>query len=250
MIGSGNVSSYGTHTHEHTVTRCLHETHDRKPQSGGSGPGAAAAKSAEGQRENVSLQELLSGGWEGFVSKSFGLLGKIWKDGETAVRKSDGRENAAGAAVGYGTEGIAAEKTVQLSEISAAAEVLAAASVRKQVEGQGSVAGAGKRTVPNIEDISGGMADGTKDAADGRTWKEQAEIRKLFQQFGKTAARIRRTWKGREEAEKEDEGSAERNSVDVVLGDSSYLLDSYNRSGEYSTLAENRSLEGKFRAMG
>ena len=41
MIGNGAISSYGTHTHEHTVTKCLHETYDMKSKSGAAMYGGA-----------------------------------------------------------------------------------------------------------------------------------------------------------------------------------------------------------------
>lgn len=251
MIGSGNISSYGTHAHEHTVTRCIHESHGSRPQSSGGGPGSVAAKAAEGRRASFSLQELLSGGWEGFVSKSFSLLEKGWGNGGLAAEK-DGGERTAGIVAAYGTESMTGERTGQAAGTSVSAEILASASVREQVREQDfeKAAGSGGKSVPKAENQSGGMADGTEDTAESRTWKKQTGVRKFFRQFEKTAAEVRQSWKKQEESEEEDGGSEERNSMDVALGDSSYLLDSYNRSGEYSTLAENRSQEGKFRAMG
>lgn len=256
MIGSGTISSYGTHTHEHTVTKCLHETYDMKSGRGGGMPGGAgmaAGKTAEWRQENFSFTNFLSGGWKGFVSKSFELLGKIWNDGGQDADHEAGRSAVWQAAV-FGTEGAAAEKTGQTAGVPVPAETGTAAAVREQPQEQlqkrGKMTGTGREAVPKAENISGNMADNAEDAADGRRWKEQAKVRKYVRQFGKTAAGIRRFWDAREETEKEEEEAAEGNAMDYALGDSSYLLDSYNRSGEYSTLAKDRSLEGQFRAMG
>ena len=54
MIGNGAISSYGIHTHEHTVTKCLHETYDMKSKSGAAmsgGAGMAAEKTAGWRQE-------------------------------------------------------------------------------------------------------------------------------------------------------------------------------------------------------
>lgn len=251
MIGNGAISSYGTHTHEHTVTKCLHETYDMKSKSGAAmsgGAGMAAEKTAGWRQENFSFADFWSGGWKGFVSKSFELLGKVWNGGQDAG-KGAGRSAVWQAAV-YGTENVSAEKSGQTAGVFVPAEALAAAAVREQPEARRGTAGTGRGAVPQAESISGGMADHSKDAAGGRTWKKQAQVRKFFQQFGKNAAETGRIGDAQGETEKEDGGSAERNAMDFAVGDSSYLLDSYNRSGEYSTLAKDRSLEGKFRAMG
>ena len=47
-----------------------------------------------------------------------------------------------------------------------------------------------------------------------------------------------------------EEAELLENNTDLNQGDSSFLLDSYNRMGEYSTLAKDRSREGNFRAKG
>lgn len=76
--------------------------------------------------------------------------------------------------------------------------------------------------------------------------KEQGGIRKFLRKFEETAAKAGQFLKRKKKMES---GLAE-SEADFNIGDNSFLLDSYNREGEYSTLAKDRSLEGSFRAKG
>ena len=278
MIGSGTIGSYGSH--EHTVTKCLHETHgvmDQRigPVSGG--PGTAGAKPAKTVQNTFTLTDMLSDGWKGFFSKAYGIWGRVWGNGpEGHIR--GGESERAVLAEGQSAVKAAAAVTQQpvagyVPQDALAAAVSADAAARKTQEdradigaavkaqehaagkiaaaedsgGQGRAAGKGTNgTESKGEGMSGGMRDDMGKARDGKSRKY---VKQLFRGFGKSVTG--RIFRGKEESEKGEEDILPEGGVTGLgTGESSYLLDSYNRSGEYSTLAKDRSLEGSFRAAG
>ena len=114
------------------------------------------------------------------------------------------------------------------------AAVLSTAMIKPEAKREESLDAARRRVNQVDGPISGGMEKG------------QGGIRKFLHKFGETADRAKR-FLGRKKREEEE---LLENNTDLSQGDSSFLLDSYNRMGEYSTLAKDRSLEGRFRAKG
>lgn len=283
MIGSGNISSYGTRTHGHTVTKCLHGADGTRLKGGGSlaGGGGAPAARAEGQQQEIfSLKGLLSDGWKGFVSKSVHFFGEIWEDGEAVPGdRADGKcavwtaaEHQAQGTAGDGKQvaGIAAvSSAVSAESVVTVVPAISAAAVgpgdRKVcVAGTGAGNKAGKRTGNMVGGEAGNRAGnkagdkagntgnkaGGAESDAGHIAEGEGQGENFLQRFLGRVARVRRLWAKLDETEKQTGVLADGDPMDFGIGDGSYLLDSYNRSGEYSTLAKDRSLEGKFRAMG
>ena len=240
--GSNNINSYSTHTHEHMVTKCLHEDHALKP--GGDGPVSGAVKSAVMQemqkQETFSIKEILTDGLKSLFSRTSGLLGNIWNTGG----KEDGTGQSGDKAVWTEADRIAGQQGVVTGAIqqpaaeNTATGVLSTAVARTVDERKKTIHEESmERKVSNVEDsVNGGLK------------KDQGEVKKFLQKFGETVTRTGRLF--RKESETETEVSLSENNSDFGVGDSSYLLDSYNKSGEYSTLAKDRSLEGNFKAKG
>lgn len=242
MMESGNINSYGTHTHNHAVTKCLHETHDAKLKSGGSMSGAfrLGTRQEAQKQESFSLKGMLWDGWKNLFSRTSGVFGKIWSNGKAGLENGTSGKETAWIVRGDQVQGLVTGEAKQEGE-PISAEILAATAVRMQR----------KRNITEKEMKmeAGSKVSNAENAAGSGLSRGEEGVRKFFLKFGKTAAEIRRPWNKAEE-EKEAEVVLEGNPTDFVIGDSSYLLDSYNHLGEYSTLAKDRSLEGSFRARG
>lgn len=292
MTGSGGIGSYGTHDHEHNITKCLHRDPGAKMKSGGSMAGGSgflpgtAAKPEGG----LSAKGLLFGEWGSFLFKSAGVFGGIRGNGD-----GYGNSGKNGLWVGAGQDGgtaadalaqIKAQAAARLAEergtaalhvkeaertaahvkeaerMAAQTEngaVIASAAVSLQRNGTGEpggIAGTDNKMVQGIEKTVRNKWNGREGMADGkfRGRKEGRKFREFFRRFGKNAFLGKLFWKewqsSPEQDEKETAEAAEGKQEDFSAEGSSYLLDSYNRSGEYSTLAKDRSLEGSFRVSG
>lgn len=241
MIGNSNSvnPSYGTngvqgmHTHEHAVTNCIHDEHEIKKNGGAGGrrSGTASAAAAEKQEE-LSLRDMLMNGFRSFSSKSKGFLAKVWY--------SDGTEN--GEAVkeqqGKTTEISAYEEDVPSnipSGVTETASAVLATAAMKPKETSQSEDDAAERKISGIEGaVSGGLK------------REEEGIRRFFRQFRERVGKHTRFFK----KEVKEEHALMESNTDFGLNDNSYLLDSYNKSGEYATLARGKETEGKFRVRG
>jgi hypothetical protein len=79
--------------------------------------------------------------------------------------------------------------------------------------------------------------------------KNGGGIKQSLQKFGQAASRIIKAW--REEGERTVAPNDQVDSQPTPkVKDSSYLLDSYNRTGQYSTLKRDSSLDSHFQAKG
>lgn len=238
MIGSSGKVGSG-HYHKHEVTKCLHESGEAKLDVGEK-MGAGAKTSyyqLKQEREAFSLQEWLTGGLRGLLSRASDFWRRL---GEEGTPGQDGSAGKAGKGMGTAIAGKAGEITNAISPTDrTAADDMALAAVatammkpetEKKEEEQES-----ERKVKNVEG-----------AVDGGLKREQGGIRKFLQKFGEAAAKAGQFLKKR----KKPDAALIESDVDFRMGDNSFLLDSYNREGEYSTLAKDRSLEGSFRAKG
>lgn len=232
MIGSsGNINPNSYHTHKHEITKCLHETKSAKPE-GGSGLSAgikASATQLKQERESFSLRELLTDGLRSLFTKATGFWGRLGaEDGQgKAVVEDKDKEIRAIANDGSVHGAASAAKDT-------AANVLATAMMKPETEREEAIEEA-ERKVGSVESaVNGGIKKG------------QGGIQKFLQKFGEAAAKAGQFLKRK----KKTEVFLSENDADFEVGNNSFLLDSYNRMGEYSTLAQDRSLEGKFRAKG
>lgn len=250
MIENRNVSSnayrtykqYGqgqTNIHRHEITKCLHETSDGtlKGSMGAAAGGMKAARmQSQPQKDNFSLRGFLADGFRSLISRASAFWRRLGEeDGRDAVSAENKASEKDGKSIASVIEGNKGENGVFVeAEGKISTAVLSTAMVKPEIKREESLETA-RRKVNQVEgSISGGLEKG------------QGGIRKFLQKFGETADRAKQ-FLGRK---KREEGELLENNTDLSQGDSSFLLDSYNRMGEYSTLAKDRSLEGRFRAKG
>ena len=223
--GSGKVNSGNYHKHE--VTKCIHESGAAKIEDGGKMRAGMNASSSliRQERKTFSLQEWLTDGMRDLLSRVSGFWRRMGEEG-TGDRNELAAEDRRGSGSAAGVTGEARNILSPASGVSAA--VMSTAMIKETEE----------ETERRVENIEGAVGGGLK--------KEQGGIRKFPRKFEETAAKAGQFLKRKKKMES---GLAE-SEADFNIGDNSFLLDSYNREGEYSTLAKDRSLEGSFRAKG
>ncbi len=233
---SGLDHSYQAQTHEHTVTDCIHEEEGLSKISGGV-VGISSAETEQAQRvqtqEAFSFRSLLTNGWKSVISKAV----RFWNDsGEEG--KEDGK-NILAATEEKNTIFPAEESMPAASgekgEGSRQEEAILATSILKNDSQRNEEADFAEEDARKVNDIEGAASGGLK--------KEQGGLRKFLQKFEETVLNATGLWK-----------KSKSTKISPQLGVSpkgenhSYLMDSYNKSGEYSTLARDKSSEGNFKA--
>ena len=229
--GSGKVNSGNYHKHE--VTKCIHESGAAKIEDGGKMRAGMNASSSliRQERKTFSLQEWLTDGMRDLLSRVSGFWRRMGEEG-TGDRNELAAEDRRGSGSAARVTGEAKNIVSPASDVSAA--VMSTAMIRTETEKKETE----EETERRVENIEGAVGGGLK--------KEQGGIRKFRRKFEETAAKAGQFLKRKKKMES---GLAE-SEADFNIGDNSFLLDSYNREGEYSTLAKDRSLEGSFRAKG
>lgn len=231
--------SYQGHMHNHRVTQCLHER-TAGPKEGGSSAAAGGAVTQSEQepqkKEAFSVKGFVTNGFRSLAAKVLGF----WNDaGNVEEGKKQGRE-AGTRQTEAALNAISSERNSsgQAAAQSAAREVLATAAVKSEnrKNEESIVSEETARKVGNVEAaVSGGLE------------REQGGIKRFLYQFGGAITKSAGKLLKRERA---DENNLSANNTDFPAEDNSYLLDSYNKTGQYSTLAKDRSLEGSFKAKG
>ncbi len=255
MIGNRDISSGGyrtqtnmheqiysheqIHSHEHKITKCLHETSMRQPEgsAGAASGGIQQARIQPGlKEEGFSLRDFFAGGFRSLAARFSGFWRRLGEeDGQDMALRESKPLAEAGKAVLTVKEGSKEENDFSIeAEGKLSAAVLGTAMVKPE----------NKRT--EIPETARRRVNQVESSKNGGLEKGQGGIRKFLQKFGEAAAEAGR-FLGRKKREKVQ---LSENNTDLNQGDSSFLMDSYNRMGEYSTLAKDRSLEGKFRAKG
>lgn len=235
MIGnSGNINLNNYNTHKHEVTKCLHETRRAKPEGGGAPAAGAGSSVSQVRQEKIefSLKELLADGLRGLLAKASGFWAKQGAQEGRENPETEGKSKAVQASI-TGNEGEGGSRISPAED--AAAGILATAVVKPDMKKEKEPEETAERKVNHIEGaVSGGLKKG------------QGGIQKFLQKFGETAAKAGRLFK----REKRSRRTLSENNTDLEIGNNSFLLDSYNRMGEYSSLAKDKSLEGNFKAEG
>lgn len=230
---SRSVNTY-VPAHEHYVTKCLHEAEAGKPPEGGSRAGDTVnRKEPEIQKDlSTSLKDFLSGGVASLVSRASRLFGAIGGDA-AAESEKQGKDN-------NGVLSVKEEALHNPLQTVTAQAAVASALVKNAEEkrNSSSMAEAAEKAAGKVKEIN--------QAVHGGLEKEQRNTGRFLQKCKETAGRAMKLLK--REISQPDKRSA--GSVDTFSGDSSYLLDSYDKAGEYSTLGKSGRPEGKFQAKG
>lgn len=232
MMRSSSVSPGSYHAHEHEITKCLHERKAAALKSGGAM--AAGEKSAvpflAEERKGFSVRGMLADGLRSVLARAAGFWGKAepGEDGKDVVQENHN----------HTVQTLAArkERNHEMTALSVerAAGVMATALVKPETR----VEKLPEEVERKVEKAQGSVSGGLK--------RESGGVWGFLKKFGESAAKAKQFLKKR----KHTEISHIENNADLHIGNHSFLLDSYNRMGEYSTLAQDRSLEGNFRAKG
>lgn len=193
-------------------------------------------RSLSQRRKVFSLRDFFADGFRSFASRVSGFWRRLGEEDGRDTDSSDSTSSLGGAkGVSTVTQGSKTENgSIVETEGKTSIAILGTAVVKPEIKKEESPETARRR----VNQVEGSLSGGLK--------KGQGGIKKFLQKFGETAARAGR-FLGRK---KREEAELLENNTDLNQGDSSFLLDSYNRMGEYSTLAKDRSREGNFRAKG
>lgn len=160
-------------------------------------------------KEQVSFKNIFTSGLRGVIAKAVGF----WNDDD-----SNNKDNL------YEKENASEESTVIATALLEPEEASAKENLPE------------KEHIERVSDIEGIVS--------GEMEKEPGSGKRLFQRLGEIIYSVTNNWRRPEKPG----GSSPMNTKDAERGNRNYLLDSYNKSGQYSTLAKDSSAEGKFKA--
>lgn len=228
-LGSSHSAS------DHHVTRCIHDHHEAREKVGG---GAMKASASAGISEaKASLQQeapfSLSAWLKNVLGSRKGFLHSFWGDGEAAANVIDGNQREVNSKEGGRTVGNPDTASVRDPDTTAASSIAVQPLIRHQtvqdnpyfsaVEDTGNLKQTfWQRVKVRFHNVSGQLS--------GRL------PRKYF------GFQTRNSFQAKQEKPKEDLRKHSRYrqdtvEIDCVLMDDSYLMDSYDRRGEYSKLS-------------
>lgn len=224
-------------TSDHHVTNCIHDHHDVQKQAGGAAMKASAAMEASAAKTELQQEGLFSlSAWlKNMLGGGKGFLLNFWGQGQATAGSMEGNQAAVsgkgeGQAVISGTEGSQAETVAHAGDPNIAAAVQPAIQ---------------PRVTHNPPYFSG--------AGDAET-RKQTFLRKIRERFQNVSGRMsgrrfrkksdfqtRNSFQARQEKPREDlrrHGRYRKDTVEINYArtEESYLMDSYDRKGEYSLL--------------
>ncbi|RKJ19708.1 hypothetical protein D7X48_12120 [bacterium D16-50] len=250
----GGIGGESGHTSDmHRVTECMHDhAHFRKD---GSMAGGAGPKGAEQTSQTAGLQEgqlSLSAWMEKVLGKGKSLLKGLWGGNEIATAGEAGdksgeaqvlaqiREDGQAEGIGAGAAGqngyLPESPRSNVSQIPHAPQVAAAATAvaPPQVMQENPYFSAVENIGGRQETLWRKMKVRFKDI----TGQLAGHLPKKFSGFLQTRNSFQaRQQKPKQDLRKHSKYREDKVEIDCVLTDDSYLLDSYDRKGEYSKLS-------------
>ncbi len=235
---SGLNHSYQTQTHEHMVTDCVHEEESSLEKNGGaasiSGTETDQAQSVKVQtQEAFSFRNIITNGWKSVVSKAVRFWNDSGEEGE-ADRKDVSAATTQKSTFLSGEEVILSNHGEKEGS-NRQEEAILATSVIKNDNPKNEEMDFEEENARKVSEIEGAVSGGLK--------KEQGNLRRFLQKFEETVLNATGLWKKSKNVK-----STTQLNVSLKGENHNYLMDSYNKSGEYSTLAKDRSPEGSFKA--
>lgn len=260
-IGSGN-SGLGDHGVSHHVTNCIHEHDAVGKQTGGAAglPASAASFSVSGENQTAAAPSL----WDNLrnlMGSGKRLLGRIWgenADGDNAA----GNAAAGGAPAGDAQIDRAGLEAVQdvikqsSMEMSAQAQMgsnsqaQVLSDVKRQHEAHIAAASSSVHAPQNMIDGNPYFTTNSDTGKVKETLLQRVRIRfrdiigqftrrfggRLAGQFSAKSNLADGRQRSRQDLRKKSRYRENDVEIDCVLTDDSYLMDSYDRRGEYSRL--------------
>lgn len=210
--GLGSGHSVG----DHHVTKCIHDHHETQAETGGmsmkaSSSGGAAAVQTEIQADGLSA---LSAWMKNMLGNSRGLLLNFWKGGEalSGTKEQAAAGSLPGGAAGSIAEGRAAVPGTLQEDAQAAAAIPVAAQTRTR-----------RQEEHNRSYLSAGETPGKRKHA---FWQKR-KPRNSFQT---------KQEKPREDLRRHSRYRKDTLEISCAFTEDSFLMDSYDRKGEYSRL--------------
>lgn len=227
----------GSHnTSDHHVTRCIHDHHDVQKDTGGMAMKASAA--AEASLAKAELQQegqfSLSAWLKNALGNSRGLLLNFWEGGQAATGSPEGSSTAVN-----GTEAgqaVAAQALVHTDNSDATAAAAAVQSLtRHNTIGNNSYEIDTKSTRNEKRKIWKRARDFFHNLS-GRPDSKRSQGSRGFQ-VKKSSGQVRRECTREEELRRQGRYHR-RDTVEISIAqtEDNYLMDSYDRKGEYSRL--------------
>lgn len=230
----------------HKITHCIHEEHGHTPKTGAMS-GASAGVSARTPQASTQPEGLSLSAWmEKMLGGGKRFLRAVWGSSETApvgesgdknggaqvlaqIRESDETDRRGAGLAGRESHPAYAAQELHTPQIAAAATALPRTENLENNPYFSAVEDAGGRR----ENFWQKMRVRFKDAAGRLTGRLPG---KLFDPQAKSSFRAKQE-PSKKELRRNSKFRRDEVEIDCVLNDDSYLLDSYDRKGEYSRLS-------------
>lgn len=237
------IGGLGGHSSsDHHVTNCIHDHHELRDKTGGAAMKASASASMSAANVTAQMEGQFSlAAWvKNMLGNGRGFLLNFWEGGE-AVSGVRGEQAAGTGAVGSqaaisGAESSQAAASQSTGQVDAHAAAAASVAVQPPIRHQGIHNSPYFSAVEDVE-------------SQRRTFWQKVRVRfhnvsdqlsgrlpqKFFSFQAKNSFQAKQE-KPRENLRRHSRYREDTVEIDCVLTDDSYLMDSYDRKGEYSTL--------------
>lgn len=235
-LGSGHSAS------DHHVTNCIHDHHELRDKIGSAAMKASASGDASAANVNVQMegQFSLSAWMKNMLGNGRGFLLNFWEGGE-AVSGTKGNQTTGTGAVGnqVAVTGVEGSQTVTLqgtAQVDAHMAAAASVTVQPPIRHQGIRNSHYFSTVEDTGNQKQTLWQKMKVRFHNVSGRLSGRLPQKFFSF-----QAKNSFQAKQEKPKEDLRRHSRYredtvEIDCILTDDSYLMDSYDRKGEYTTL--------------
>lgn len=228
------VGGIDNHSSSHQITGCMHEHHTENEKTGGMRASSFALSEAKQETAQSATEMTLMDTLKNAVSKGVGFLGNLWNGG------GSGQENTTPQTTTLATEVSASmdNPTLQQADVHQPAVAAAASAVQQDAKYAENpyfttTSDPGKTKTNLAEKIRIRLRDMTGQLT--RRFGGRFGGRMTGNLAGKDTLNSGHKKSG-EDLRKRSRYKEDNLEIDCVLTDDSYLMDSYDRRGEYSKL--------------
>lgn len=236
------IGGLGGHSSsDHHVTNCIHDHHELRDTPGGAAMKASAAAGASAAKASVQMDSQLSlSAWvKNMLGNSRGFLLNFWEGGE-AVSGEKGNQATEISASGSraAVNGTQISQAASRSEGQMDAHAVAAASMAVQppMRHQGIHNSHYFSAAEDVEHRKRTLWGKLRVRFHNVSGQLSGRLPKKFFSFQAKNSFQTKQEKPREDLRRHSRYREDTVEIDCVLTDDSYLMDSYDRKGEYSTL--------------
>lgn len=234
QVGGIGNSGLDNHSSSHQITGCMHEHHTESEKTGGMRASSFALSEAKQETTQSAPEMTLMDTLKNAVSKSFGFFGNLWNGGGSGQESDTAQTTTLTAEAAASVD----NPTLQQAEVHQPAVAAAATAVQQDAKytenpyfTTTSDPGKTKENLAEkirirLRDMTGQLTKRFGGRFGGRMTGNLA---------GKDTLDSGRRKSG-EDLRKRSRYKEDDVEIDCVLTDDSYLMDSYDRRGEYSKL--------------